>query len=79
MDVNIDGLRRSATGDMNILANMIESICKVLPDAEAEELIEAFDNAATSVDMFNCVYDTSIENFSDMSEKLNIRRLESDD
>ncbi len=78
MDVSIDGLRRSATGSMNNLADVIESICSQLSDSETEELIEAFDSAATSVDVFNCVYDNSIENFSDLSDKLEIRRLEPD-
>ncbi|MCK5602948.1 hypothetical protein KAR91_13785 [Candidatus Pacearchaeota archaeon] len=78
MNVNIDGLRRNATGDMNNLADVIESICRQLSDSEKEELIEAFDNAATSVDIFNCVYDDSIENFNDLSDKLEIRRLEPD-
>lgn len=75
MNVNIDGLRKSATGHMNNLANIIESICSQLPKEDSEDLMEAFDNAATDVDIFNCVYNKEIENFSDLSDKIEIRRL----
>lgn len=78
MKVNIDGLRRNATGSMNNLSDVIESICEEMSSYKFDELKEAFDNAACGVDMFNCVYDNSIENFTDLSEKLNIRRLETD-
>ncbi len=71
-------MRRSATGSMNKLADVIESIRSQLSKNDAEELIEAFDDAATSVDIFNCVYDNSIENFSDLSDELEIRKLDND-
>jgi len=78
MNVNIDGLRRNATGEMNNLADIIERACFHLEEDDKEELIQAFDEAAASVDMFNCVYSDSVENFSNLSDKLNIRRLEVD-
>lgn len=78
MNVNIDGLRRNATGSMNKLADVIESICEEMSGYKIDELKEAFDEAATHVDMFNCVYSDSMENFSDLSDKLDIRRLEPD-
>jgi hypothetical protein len=75
MKVSIDGLRRSATGSMNNLANEIESIAEYLPEWKRDELFESFDDAARNVDIFNCVYSDKIEMFSDLSEKIEVRRL----
>lgn len=75
MKVSIDGLRRSATGSMNKLADEIESIAKYLPGWKIEELFESFDEAARDVDIFNCVYSDKIEMFSDLSKKIEVRRL----
>ena len=79
MNVNINGLRRNATGSMNKLADVIEEICRQLSEKDTDELVEAFDDAATSVDIFNCVFDNNIENFSDLSDKLEIRKLETEE
>lgn len=73
--VSIDGLRRAATSSMNKLASEIEVIAEYLPDWKKEELFEAFDEAARDVDIFNCVYSDKIEMFSDLSEKIEVRRL----
>lgn len=78
MKVNLDGMRMSATSSMNALANEIESSLEYLPDWKIDELKEVYNDAATSVGFFNCVYDDKNESFNDLSEKIKIRRFDVD-
>lgn len=78
MKVSIDGLRRSATGSMNALADQIEEIACDLPDWQKDRLFEAFNDAARNVDIFNCVYSDKIEMFRDLSDEIEVRRLGED-
>ncbi|NIT58405.1 MAG: hypothetical protein GWN00_19915 [Aliifodinibius sp.] len=75
MKISIDGMRRSATGSMNALADTISSLLDSLPDWQAEELKESFDEAARNVDIFNCVYRDDDELFNDISEEIEVKRL----
>lgn len=76
MEVNLDGLRAAATGCMNALADEIESIVEHLPDWKAEEVKEAYNDAARNVDLFNCVYDKENKSFNDISEKVEVRKFD---
>ena len=76
MKVNFDGMRRNATSSMNDLHRVIESIIENdhILDSEKEELIEAFNYSAESVDVFNILSDDADENFNDLDIEIN--RLE---
>jgi len=75
MKVSIDGMRRSATGSMNALADTISGLLESLPDWQAEDLKESFDEAAINVDVFNCVYRDDDSLFNDLSEEIEVKRL----
>jgi len=75
MEVNLDGLRESATKSMNGLADEVEGLQEFLPDWKFEELKEAYDDAARNVDLFNCVYSNGDDGFNDISEKVEVRKL----
>lgn len=76
MKVSIDGLRRSATASMNVLAKTIESLINNLPENQAEELINDYNQAAQYVDIFNCVYSNNIEMFNDLSNEIEVKKLD---
>jgi len=78
MEVNLDGLRTSATSHMNMLANNIENLIEYLPDWKAEELKEAYNDAARDVDLLNCIYSKEISSFNDISEKIEVRKIDQD-
>ena len=81
MEANFDGMRRDATANMNTLGNVIEEEILSMDEYDMplelkEKLIEAFNNAAQSVDVMNCLYDPSVENdMNDLSGLLSINRL----
>ena len=82
MNVNFDGMRRNATANMNELGNVIkeEILSKDsydISDEIKEKIIEAFNNAAQSVDIMNCLYgDTEEDDMHDLSDVLSIDLLE---
>lgn len=81
MRVNFDGMRRNATANMNTLGKVIEEEILSMDEYDMplelkEKLIEAFNNAAQSVDVMNCLYDPSQEeDMNDLSDILSIDRL----
>ena len=78
MEVNLDGLRTSATKSMNDLAHEVESLSEFLPDWKYEELRDAYDDAARNVDLFNCVYNSNDDGFNDISQTVEVRKLVKD-
>jgi len=76
MEVNLDGLRTSATKSMNSLADEIEGLLDFLPDWKLEELKETYNDAARNVDLFNCVYSNGDTGFNDISESVEVRKLD---
>jgi len=79
MKVSIDGLRRGATGDMNALGELIESMISDMKSnfIDTDELIATYNQAASSVGVFNCVFEPEIEDdFNDLSEELQIKFIE---
>lgn len=81
MEANFDGMRRDATANMNTLGKVIEEEILSMDEYDMplelkEKLIEAFNNAAQSVDVMNCLYDPNVEeDMNDLSEVLSIDRL----
>ena len=76
MKANFDRMRRNATIDMNCLYNIIEEIIDddYITDSQEEEITKCFNNAAYSVDIFNCLEYENDKNFNSMDD-LEIRRL----
>lgn len=80
MKANFNGMRRTATKDMNdlhgILGKILAKYEDTLLNRERDELIAAYNSAAQSVAMFNCLYDDSVDgDMNDLSD-LDIARLE---
>lgn len=79
MKVNMDGFRKQATNNINDLASFILDNQEALKDAvDIDELLENFDAVASSIGINNCIFDKTIENYSDLSNVLNVIRLEVD-
>ena len=82
MKVSFDGMRINATRNMNKLwdvinTTLIENAHQQIDDDLRDELVRSFNNAAMSVDMFNCVFDNDCEDdINDLSESLMIKILE---
>lgn len=79
MNVNFDGMRKNATSRMNDVAYEFQQLVEMAKDGkyfdlkDFDELVESFNNAAGSVDIFNCLYDDNIENdMNDLSEDISI-------
>jgi len=77
MKVNFDGMRTNATRNMNELHDVIKNVIDAdyILDSQKEELIEACNDAAHSVDIFKCLEDENDENFNSIDD-LEIQRLE---
>jgi hypothetical protein len=76
MKVNFDGMRRKATNNMNDLQDSIIAFLKCDDDAYMEQLVYSFNEAAQSVDAFNCLFDDNdSEDVNDLSEELSIKQL----
>lgn len=82
MRASFDGMRRSATANMNELCNVLKEVIE-LPswDSISEDLkqriIESFNNSAQSVDIMNCLYDPNCDDdMNDLSDVLSIQRLD---
>lgn len=85
MQANFDGMRRNATANMNELHRVLkEDVLSMdsfdISDDLKEKIIEAFNNAAQSVDVINCLYDDAEEgDMNDLSDVLIVERLELND
>jgi len=81
MKANFDGMRRNATHNMNDLANelkiFIESDDELADSGYMQAIVEAFNKAAHSVDVFNCIYDDDVDgDINDLSDALHVTRLD---
>lgn len=82
MEANFDGMRRIATSNMNELGKFLEEKILIMDnydidDAIKEKLVKAFNDAAQSVDVMNCLYDDAVvDDMNDLSEVLEIKLLE---
>lgn len=86
MNVNFDGMRKNATSRMNDVSYEIQQLIKKAEDGayfdleDFEELAESFNNAAGSVDVFNCLYDENIDNdMNDLSDCISIDLISSNE
>ena len=81
MEANFDGMRRNATANMNELGKFLEEEILIMDnyyidDELKEKLVKAFNAAAQSVDVMNCLYDdTAEDDMNDLSEVLEIKLL----
>lgn len=85
MKVSMDGMRHNSTGAVNSLqATVLEAVGKLreglTEDTElADELIEKFNDVASAVGIFNCVFHDEIEgDFNDLSNTLTVNFIEED-
>lgn len=82
MEANFDGMRRIATSNMNELGKFLEEKILIMDnydidDEIKEKLVKAFNDAAQSVDVMNCLYDDAVvDDMNDLSEVLEIKLLE---
>lgn len=82
MKANFDGMRRIATSNMNVLEKFLEEEILIMDnyyidDEIKEKLVKAFNDAAQSVDVMNCLYDDAVvDDMNDLSEVLEIKLLE---
>lgn len=82
MQASFDGMRRGATNGMNSLHGVLSEVLKLdsydgIRDDLKERLIEAYNNAAQSVDVMNCLYDPNVEgDMNDLSDVLSVDRLD---
>lgn len=82
MEANFDGMRRIATANMNVLGKFLEEEILIMDnyyidDEIKEKLVKAFNDAAQSVDVMNCLYDDAVvDDMNDLSEVLEIKLLE---
>lgn len=82
MEANFDGMRRIATSNMNELGKFLEEEILIMDnyyidDEIKEKLVKAFNDAAQSVDVMNCLYDDAVvDDMNDLSEVLEIKLLE---
>lgn len=82
MRASFDGMRRSATANMNELCDVLKEVIE-LPSWDSvsedlkERIIEAFNNSAQSVDIMNCLYDPNVEDdMNNLSDILSVDRLD---
>lgn len=78
MNASFDGMRRNATRSMNKLHDILKDILEEydLYEHHHQSLIEAFNNAAQNVDMFNCLYDDEVQGDVNNLSDLSIDRLD---
>ena len=79
--VSIDGLRKQATHSVNRLALSIRDALEEIDDeCILEELIENFNQVASNVGIFNCLYDNDCEgDFNDLSGRLSVDFIDSEE
>lgn len=74
MEVSMNGLRANMVRSSNELAEIVQSIVDD-ESFDKDELVAMFDNLAQDIAMFTCVFDSDNKDFSDMSDKLEVKRL----
>ena len=75
MRVSFDGMRRNATRDMNTLYRAVKEVAEIFcGEYEMKRLIDAFNEAALSVDVFNCLEDNENGEFKALD--IEIERFE---
>lgn len=81
MKVNFNGMRNNATQSMNNLQSILKDIIarEEVDEDMQEELIDRYNEAAMSVDVFNCLEDDNVEGDFDVMDNLNIARLQLQD
>lgn len=67
MKVNIDGSRRTVTASMNKLGYALKSALEDVSESNREQVVEAFDQAASHINILNCIYDDDNPTFNDIS------------
>ena len=72
MKVSIDGMRHSLTSETNSLGQTIIDLRGELHPGQWLELVENFNSVAQYVGTFNCIYADNMEDFNDLSEKLDV-------
>lgn len=82
MKACFDGMRTNATRRMNDLGNEIKELLEMAKDGkyfeieDFENLVKYFNNCAGAVDVFNCLYDDSVEDdMNDLSYELEINLI----
>ena len=82
MKVNFNGMRKVATSDMNRLHSVLDELLSKYSDTlspyEQEAIIEAYNRAAQSVEIFNCLYDDNVEGDMDDLSDMGVNRLAGD-
>lgn len=87
MTVSMDGARRNLTNDINELSNRLLALqADVLNDGrrgdvkyELDQTISAFNDAAQSAGVLNCVSHDGMDDFSMLADDLTIQFIEGDD
>jgi hypothetical protein len=62
----MDGARRNLTNSLNELSEIVNN--RYFDEDDFDDIKNAFNNAACTVNGMNCVYDPDDENFNDMSD-----------
>ena len=78
MEANFDGIRKVATENVNSLHDVIVAIVDNgnLFDNEIEDIIEAYNNAANSIEFMNMMYDDETDDdMNDLSDELTVFKL----
>jgi len=80
VSVSMDGLRKNATASVNDLSRTIKKVLEEIDDEDlAAELIEKFNDTASMVGCFNCIYDDKNEtDFNNLSD-LKIEKIEDEE
>jgi hypothetical protein len=63
---SMDGARRNLTNSLNELSEIVNN--RYFDEDDFDDIKNAFNNAACTVNGMNCVYDPDDENFNDMSD-----------
>jgi len=77
MKASFNGMRKNATANMNKLHSVLKEVLSDMDNDSLEnEIIEAFNNSAQSVDVMNCLYDPNVkDDMDDLSDFISVNRL----
>jgi|LGOV01.1.fsa_nt_gb hypothetical protein len=81
MKASFDGMRRNATNNMNSLYDILQTVVsdesyQRIDEDLKDEIIRKFNDSAMSIDIFNCLFDDSVEDdMNDLSDALSINRI----
>lgn len=86
MNVSFNGLRKNATSSMNKLGDEIKELLEKSKQGiffeieDLEELVESFNETASYVDMFNCLFDDNVkDDMDDLSDDIEIQNIDIED